>query len=209
MAVSPDSELIAYSGVPEIGVLQSPLASLKLSSNSASGGSTIKGTVTLNQVAPAGGQIVLLASTSTATVLPGSVYIPKGATTATFTIATAPISQQQSVDISSELGGFSMTSHLELLAPTIVSVTLTPSSVQGGKTALCTVKISAWAPTGGISLPLSSNSSAAAVPANVVIAQGTSSATFTVTTVTVKIPIKATITAGVGTGSKSAVLAIQ
>jgi uncharacterized repeat protein (TIGR03803 family) len=62
------------------------------------------------------------------------------------------------------------------------SLTLNPTTVQDGGTSQGAVTLSAAAPSGGTVVGLSSNSSFALVPANVIVPAGSSSATFTVTT---------------------------
>ena len=210
MAISPDGKLIGYSGVPTIGVQQSPVGSVKLSTLTVTGGTPVKGTVTLLHPAPTYGENVLLATSNVAVAtLPASVYVPAGATSASFTIEPTPVAISQSVEISVELGGFSVTSQLLVQAPAIQSLTISPCSLKGGKPAKCTVTLNTPAPAGGISIPLNSSSTAATVPAALVIPQGAKSAVFTVTTTAVKSSVRATISAGTGTGSKSVTLTVQ
>ena len=65
---------------------------------------------------------------------------------------------------------------------TLASLTLNPTTVQDGGTSQGTVTLSAAAPSGGVVVGLSSNSSFALVPANVTVPAGATSATFTVRT---------------------------
>jgi hypothetical protein len=65
------------------------LTSLTLNPTSVIGGlQASTGTVTLNGPAPAGGAIVTLSDNSAACSVPGTVTIPAGATSATFTVST-------------------------------------------------------------------------------------------------------------------------
>jgi VCBS repeat-containing protein len=67
--------------------------------------------------------------------------------------------------------------------PSLVAVTLNPSSVVGGSTSEGTVTLSAPAPGGGATVTLwSSMSSIATVPPNVIVPGGQTNANFTVTT---------------------------
>ena len=69
----------------------------------------------------------------------------------------------------------------------LTGLTLNPSSVSGGKTAIGTVTLSGPAPTGDAVVTLtSSNSSVVAVPATVTVSAGATSAVFTASTRTVK-----------------------
>lgn len=88
------------------------LTSLTLSSSSVKAGSTVTGTVALSGPAPAGGAAVQLTSSNTqiATV-PGSVTVPAGATTASFTVKTYR-GKTGSVSISATYNGVKKTAKL-------------------------------------------------------------------------------------------------
>lgn len=93
-------------------------------------------------------------------------------------------------------------------AQTLSSVTLSPSSVSGGSSSTGTVTLSGAAPYGGSAVSLSSNMSAATVPANVTVAYGATSATFAVSTSAVTSSTSATITATLGSSTKTATLTV-
>jgi len=82
------------------------LASLTLNPSSVVGGQSSIGTVTLTQLAPAGGVVVALSSgrPSIASV-PPSVTVPAGASSATFTVNTVPVSGSRSAVISATYKG--------------------------------------------------------------------------------------------------------
>jgi len=82
------------------------LASLTLNPSSVVGGQSSIGTVTLTQLAPAGGVVVALSSgrPSIASV-PPSVTVPAGASSATFTVNTVPVSGGRSAVISATYKG--------------------------------------------------------------------------------------------------------
>lgn len=92
---------------------------------------------------------------------------------------------------------------------TLASLTLSPSSVNGGATSTGTVTLSGAAPSGGAIVNLSSNMSAATVPASVTVGYGSASATFTVTTSAVIASTPVTITASFGGTSKTAALTVN
>jgi peptidoglycan/xylan/chitin deacetylase (PgdA/CDA1 family) len=62
------------------------------------------------------------------------------------------------------------------------ALSVSPAIVVGGFSAYGTVMVSGAAPSGGVAVSLSDNSTAASVPANVTVPAGSSSATFEVTT---------------------------
>lgn len=102
-------------------------------------------------------------------------------------------------------------SHAFLLtpAPVVNSLTFTPTSPVGGKTATGKVTLMSAAPSGGALVFLTSaNTSVATVPATVTVPAGATSVTFTVTTypVTSTIPVAISMTRGV---TKSVTLKVQ
>jgi hypothetical protein len=94
-------------------------------------------------------------------------------------------------------------------AVSLVSVTLNPTSVQGGNASQGTVTLSDAAPAGGSVVTLaSSNTAVAGVPASVTVPAGAASATFTVATNTVTSTTTATITGTFNSVQRSATLTI-
>ena len=93
-------------------------------------------------------------------------------------------------------------------SPTLSSVTLNPTSVNGGSSSTGAVTLSAPAPSGGALVYMSSSASAATVPATVTVPAGAASATFTVNTSTVTASTSVTITASYAGATKTAMLAV-
>ena len=106
-------------------------------------------------------------------------------------------------------GGVSNGLRFDIL-PGLSSVTVNPSSVAGGTASTGTVTLNGPAPTGGavVSL-LSSNTSAAGVPATVTVSSGNTKATFTITTSQVSSPTAINISALYGGVTKSAILTVK
>jgi hypothetical protein len=88
------------------------------------------------------------------------------------------------------------------------SVSVSPASVAGGTAATGTVTLSGAAPSGGVSVSLSSNNASATVPASVTVAAGSATATFTVSTSAVTSSVSATLTASYSGVSKTAALTV-
>jgi hypothetical protein len=82
------------------------LAALMLSTSTVVGGGTIIGTAVLSSAAPVGGASVALAASDPLTV-PASVTVPAGATSATFSIATAVVGSTVSATVTAAYGGSS------------------------------------------------------------------------------------------------------
>jgi hypothetical protein len=159
------------------------VVSVTLLPSSILGGKPSVGTVTISSAAPAGGYVVQLASSvsGTAKVL-ASVTVPAGKTSITFPITTVAVASTVDATITATLDGVSKSAVLKVLPPGVASVTIAPTSVIGGASAVGTVKL-AVAPVGDVTVTLGSSlPSAAAVPATVVVKKGATSATFTVTT---------------------------
>jgi hypothetical protein len=181
---------------------------------SVTGGMSATGTVTLTAGAPSGGAVVSLTSSNGAVAsTPSSVTIAAGATSATFPVTTTAVTSNTSVTLTAAYGGASRSATLTVTPPpppaSLSSLAVNPTSVTGGSNSQGTVTLSSAAPSGGMTVTLSSSDPVAAVPANVTVAQGATSATFTIATGTVSSSTPATITASDGAVSRTATLTIN
>jgi hypothetical protein len=94
------------------------LSGLALSPSSVTGGSSSQATATLASAAPAGGAVVTLSSSNVnAATVPGSVTVPAGATSVTFTAGTAPVSASVRVTITGAFGGTARSATLTVKPP--------------------------------------------------------------------------------------------
>jgi hypothetical protein len=174
-----------------------PLASLTIQPASVVGGQSTTGTVTLAGPAPMGGaEVSVYAGGSSGFTPPHAsaprvVVIPEGATSATFTITTTPVSMSEFASVVAAFGGTWKEAALEITTPppaggALSTLTLNPSTLVGGQTGQGTVTISVPAPAGGAVVALSSEAGAGphvvSVPASVTVPAGETSATFAVTT---------------------------
>jgi len=185
------------------------LASLTAAPGSVIGGQTSTATVTLTSAAPAGGATISLSSSNGAAIVPSSVFVSGGASSANFTITTSPVSATTVAAIQANLGGVTKTATVSIQPPTLQSLTLAPTAVSGGATATGTLVLSGPAPAGGIKVELSSSKSDAKVPATVKISPGASSVVFAITTSKVSKSVTVSITATASGVSKTATLAIE
>ena len=186
-----------------------PVASgVSVSPTSVLGGASATGTVTLSGPAPAGGRIVDLSSNLAAASVPASVTVAAGASTATFTVATTLIQTNAIATLSATNNGVTVTTSLTVRGPTPISVTLSPTSVAGGRTSTATITIEAPAPVGGVVVDLSSSIADATVPANVTIPAGAVKAAVTVTTQAVAANVSAAIRATLNGVTRSGTLVI-
>ena len=183
-------------------------ASVTVSPTSVLGGASSTGTVTLSGPAPTGGRVVDLASNLASATVPASVTVVAGATTATFTVTTTPITTNAIATLSATNNGVTVTTSLTVRGPAPISVTLSPTSVAGGKSSVATITIEAPAPAGGVVVALSSSIPDATVPASVTIPAGAIKASVTVTTRPVLANVSASIRAAVNGVTKSGTLVI-
>jgi hypothetical protein len=98
------------------------LTGLTLSASAVTGGASAAGTVTLSAAAPAGGVVVSLSSSATAAVVPSGVTVPAGASTASFTVTTIPVSAAVTAVITAAYGGVSKTASLTVNPPSASDV---------------------------------------------------------------------------------------
>src|SRR6266436_5808530 len=102
-------------GNPSPGSLT--LSSVGLNPTSVTGGSSSTGTVTLDGPAPSYGAVVSLSSSASAAMVPPSVTVASGATSATFTVNTAAVTASTPVTITASYGGAMKTASLTVNPP--------------------------------------------------------------------------------------------
>jgi hypothetical protein len=144
-------------------------------------------------------------------VVPGSVTVPAGQTTATFTVTTNPINTSTFVNITGSYSGTQTIGTLQVTAihPGISSVSFAPSSVGGGTTSTGTITLTSPAITGGTVVALSSDNAVATVPATVAVAAHATTANFTVNTTQVPSATTANISATLNGASVTGQLTVS
>ena len=188
-AVSANTSLTitgSFGGIQKTTLTVTPasvnLTSVTLIPASVQGGTGSTGTATISGPAPAGGVVIALASDNSAAVVPASVTVAAGVTTASFGVTTNPVASSTVANISGTYGA-TLSAALTVTPPSLTSVTVNPTSLIGGNSSTGTVTLSGAAPAGGLAVTLSSsNTSVAQVPTSVTVAAGTVTATFTATT---------------------------
>jgi hypothetical protein len=201
---SRQSPSTAPTPVPGATIIQLSIAQVSLA-----GGQSTEGTVTLSGAAPPGVSVTL-SSSHAAVVVPGTVPVSTGATSATFPITTHAVTSMTEVSITATLGSSTRTTVLRvnLPGPRIVSLTV-DSSVAGGQTPSASVELDTAAPVGGVAVALSSDNDAARVPATITVPAGAARATFAIPTQGVSSEVRATIFATLGGESRSATVLIR
>lgn len=185
------------------------LSGMSLSANTVFGGSPVTGTISLSGQAPLGGFSVSLSSSQTQAVVPASVVVPAGASSATFQVTTSGVVTDISAVITASKSGVNKTANLMIRAPMVLSAfTLTKSSVRGLSTLGGKVTISNAAPAAGVTVSLASDNVAARVPTSVKIRAGQRTASFTITTRRVSATTDAVISASYSGVTKTANLRV-
>lgn len=95
------------------------------------------------------------------------------------------------------------------LSPVVASVSVAPTTLVGGLTAVGTVTLSGPAPAGGQVVNLTTNNVAVTVPTSITVPQGTTTATFNITTVSVPADVAVTLTANANLRSSTATLTVK
>lgn len=185
------------------------LKGLKLAPSSVTGGSSVIATIAIVANAPAGGVSVKLSCNQSAAVVPATVNIAAGRSSATFAVNTIVVGAQTTAQISATFGADTTTASLTIVPPSLTSVSLRPTTVKGGASASGTVSMAGLAPAGGVQVALTSGGIAATVPTSVTIPAGKSSVAFSVTTTAVAVTTSTTITATLGSSVKTANLTIK
>lgn len=189
------------------------LSNLSISPLSVTGGSSGTGTITLTAPATGTGIRVSLSSDSAIASVPADVNVASGASAASFTVTTSPVTTSQSAIIRATHGTASRAFTLSVTpgatGPAVASVTLSESSVVGGTAVTGTVRLESAAPSGGTTVFLSSdNTAVATVPATVTVPAGAIVVTFTVETKPTTNSQSSVIVAEAGGGRVGAVLTV-
>ena len=183
--------------------------SVALAASTVGGGASTVGTVTLAAAAPAGGLQIQVSSNNAAVKVQPSIRIPSGKTTGQFDVLTTGVAKSTTATITASIGGVSETADLTVTPPTLSAVSVENATVGSGGATHGTVQLSGRAPKGGLVVTLSSNSSAATVPATVTVNEGEDQASFKITAGSVATATPVTITATAGAVSETASLTVS
>ena len=183
--------------------------SVALAASTVGGGASTVGTVTLAAAAPAGGLQIQVSSNNAAVKVQPSIRIPSGKTTGQFDVLTTGVAKSTTATITAAIGGVSETADLTVTPPTLSGVSVENATVGSGGATHGTVQLSGRAPKGGLVVTLSSNSSAATVPATVTVNEGEDQASFKISAGSVATATPVTITATAGAVSETASLTVS
>jgi thermitase len=174
------------------------------------GGQSATLTVRLTAPAPTGGVQVSLRSDASQASLPATVLVPAGQSSASVQVATSPVAQRVRVTLTAALNGSHASTTLTINPPAPVSLTLSPTSVPGGRSATASVFLNASAPPGGLWLRVSHNNpNRVWTPSQVYVPAGMRSVQFTVYTYRGRGVSSVRITVTTDGGSRSATLTVR
>ena len=174
------------------------LTGVALNPASVGGGGSSTGTVTLTSAAPVGGIVISLLSNNVAAIVPSTVTVPAGSSSATFTVNASSVTSTTTGNIVAIYNFVTQTAPLFVTNGSSISLTgvsLNPVTVTGGGASIGTVTLSGPAPSGGVTVSLSSNSGSVTVPSSIAVAPGSTSAIFSLTTTAVTTTTAAIISA--------------
>lgn len=179
-----------------------------VSPGSVTGGSQALGTVNLNgQAGPSGIAVTVSSNNANATV-PGAFTIQAFATSGNFNIDTNVVTSPTTA-VFTVICGVTTHNSLTMTPGGLVKVSVSPSSVVGGKGSTGTVTISGPAPSTGTTVLLSSSSSSVTVPISVFVPNGAVSAPFPITTIGVDTAVACTISATLGETTRTTALTVN
>jgi hypothetical protein len=195
---------------PYVPVGDVDLAALTLGASVVAGCRSVSGKILLSAPAPTSGTVVTISDTLNSATSPVGVTVPGGATTRSFSIKTNPVAATESGSVIAKLGPTTLSQNLAVRPIGLAAVTLTPTSVVGGNSALGKALLECAAAPGAIEVVLSSSNSAAASPdaPSIFVPQGMQSATFDVTTNSVLARTTAVISGAAGGIQKSKLLTV-
>jgi len=157
---------------------------------------TASAKVTLSGWAPSGGAVVSLVATAAGVNSPATVTVPAGSTSLSFTVNSRAVSTINSGTFTASYHGTSKSLNLAVRPIYVQTLVLTPSSVVGGNPVSGVATTECAAPSGGMTVALSSTNTTIAAPttSSIVVAAGATKGTFSVrttkpaatTTVTIK-----------------------
>ncbi|MEP7362966.1 MAG: S8 family serine peptidase [Acidobacteriota bacterium] len=196
-----------------VSVVPYQVTNLSLSPTTLAGGAVAASNrVFINVAAPPSGITVTLTSDNPALATPpASVVVPAGQTySGTFSISTSHVATVTPVVLTAAYGSSTRQATLTLKPPVLTQLTLSPTSLTGGKLiGTASVRLDGPAPEGGALVTLQSSSAAVSPPASVMIAAGsTVSANFTIPTNWVGVSTPVILTASYDGVQKTANLTI-
>lgn len=170
--------------------------SLAFTSNPLYSGNTTWVQIQLNTAAPSGGTVISLSSSDpNAAPVPATVTMPANTAWMQFQMTAGQVTAQTPVTITATLNSGSASAQLTVMPPTLKSLSISPTTFNGGIQVQAIAMLNGVAPANGAAINFSSSSPAVQVPAVETVAAGSPSVVFQIPTSTVTASTPVTITA--------------
>ncbi|HKT50081.1 MAG TPA: hypothetical protein VJV96_07270 [Candidatus Angelobacter sp.] len=179
-------------------VSQAPAApvSLAFTSNPLYSGNSTWVQIQLSTAAPSGGAVIKLTSSDpNAAPVPATVTMPGNTAWMQFQMKAGQVTTETPVTITASLNSGSASAQLTVLPPSIKSLSISPTTFNGGISVQAIAMLNGVAPANGASISFSSSSPAVQAPAAETVAAGSPSVVFQIPTSSVTANTPATVTA--------------
>jgi len=168
---------------------------LEVSPTAIIGGVSVQGKVVLSEKAGTSGLVVTMTSSNLAATPPLTVKVPSGSSSMSFSISTKAVPKLTTATIKAQAGKGIAETALTIKPAELIALDFNPGIVLGGNTVTGIVAIADVAPSGGLTVVLSSSSTAWGGPSSVFVPGGASATQFSFTTKAVIVNSLATVTA--------------
>jgi hypothetical protein len=174
------------------------VSSVTLADSALVGGRSTLATVVLDNVARAGGALLVIQATNASISVPSTATVPEGQITFTFPVATTAVAAKVHAFVLVICGGVSQTAPLEVDVARPHAMSIVPAKVVGGSSIPVngTLALDGDAPPGGATFPLAASDATISVPPQVTVPAGTAAGTFSISTTAVTGEHVATVTSG-------------
>jgi hypothetical protein len=179
-------------------VSQAPPApvSLAFTSNPLYSGNSTWVQIQLNTAAPSSGAVISLSSSDpNAAPVPATVTMPANTAWMQFQMKAGQVTAETPVTITASLNSGSASAQLTVMPPTLKSLSISPTTFNGGIQVQAIAMLNGVAPANGAAINFTSSSPAVQVPAVETVAAGSPSVVFQIPTNSVSANTPATITA--------------
>ncbi|OLE56233.1 MAG: hypothetical protein AUG74_19690 [Bacteroidetes bacterium 13_1_20CM_4_60_6] len=144
---------------------------------------------------PTATNVALTSSNPSAAPVPASITMPANIAWTQFQMQAGQVASATPVTITATLNGKSASGNLTVAPTALKSLSISPSTINGGAQAGAIVMLSGQAPAGGASVTLASNSAAVSPPPSVFVNPGSFSVSFPLQTNSVTANTSAVVTA--------------
>jgi hypothetical protein len=169
--------------------------SVSFTTNPLTSGDTTWVQLQLSGAPPTATNVSLTSSNPSAAPVPASITMPANIAWTQFQIQGGQVASTTPVTITATLNGRSTSGQLTVDPTALKSVSISPSTINGGAQAGAIVMLTGQAPAGGAAVTLASDSPAVSPPASVFVNPGDFSVSFPLQTNSVSANTTATVTA--------------